>query len=559
MDNNTIPIERKKKLDKLFECLSVIAEDTHVYLCDMKYNYSKWSKTLVETFGLPSEYMIDAGTIWEEHIHPDDRQVYHDGIESIFAGESAGHDMQYRACKPNGEYEVCTCRGIVIEDEEGNLEYFGGSIRNHSEQRQIDTLTGLRNQYGFFEDLSYYINNHIEITILLVGIGRFAKINELYGYKIGNLILQKAGRSIMQFIGNKGKTYRLDGTKFAVISTTKKPEEMIESYDELRQNMLRGIRIDDDNIILEMFAGMIHLDDFNTDDQTVYACLNFAFDESKETGHGEIVEFKGASGKDEKQSIEKLYTIRNSITHGFEGFYLLYQPIIEAKTEKIIGAEALLRWKNDEYGMVPPDSFIPILEKDTLFPALGEWILKTALEAALNFVKLLPNFVINVNLSYSQLEKGDFVEIVKSVIDSSRYPAEQLCLEITERCRLLDMGLLKNTMIQLKSDGIRIALDDFGTGFSSMGLVKSLPFDTIKIDRSFVQKIEEDEREKKLVNKFTEVASLYDAKVCVEGIETSGMADILRNYSVHSFQGYYYSKPVEEADIIKRIKEDYDI
>jgi len=123
-------------------------------------------------------------------------------------------------------------------------------------------------------------------------------------------------------------------------------------------------------------------------------------------------------------------------------------------------------------------------------------------------------------------------------------------MEITERCRLLDMYLLKNVIINLRGHGIKIALDDFGTGFSSIGLVKNFPFDTIKIDRSFVLRIEEDEKERELIKYFAGVASTFGAKVCVEGIETEGMIDILQQYNIQSFQGYYYARPLELRDFL---------
>ena len=132
------------------------------------------------------------------------------------------------------------------------------------------------------------------------------------------------------------------------------------------------------------------------------------------------------------------------------------------------------------------------------------------------------------------------------------FPPNHLCLEITERCRLLDEALLKNVITTLRAGGVRVALDDFGTGYSSIGLVKNLPFDTIKIDRAFIQKIEEDDKERKLVNNIANAAKIFDARVCVEGIETSGMRDILRKYGINSFQGYYYSKPIEIESIIAK-------
>ena len=205
----------------------------------------------------------------------------------------------------------------------------------------------------------------------------------------------------------------------------------------------------------------------------------------------------------------------------------------------------------DKYGMVPPDQFIPLLESDPLFPEIGEWIIREAIFAAKKIIKKVPEFVININLSYTQLEKHDFVDMVFRILDDLDYPADHVCFEVTERCRLLDIKLLKNVTAQLKSRGILIALDDFGTGFSSVGLVKELPFDIIKIDRGFVTKIEEEDAERELMRYFAGVASLFGAKVCVEGVETAGMRDILQRFAVESFQGYYYAKPLGLDDILK--------
>ncbi len=194
--------------------------------------------------------------------------------------------------------------------------------------------------------------------------------------------------------------------------------------------------------------------------------------------------------------------------------------------------------------MVPPDQFIPILESDPLFPELGDWILRESVLAAKQILNQYPGFVINVNLSYSQLEKPGFVDRVLTILKEAGYPPEHLCLEVTERCRLLDLQLLKNAVINFKSRGVQVALDDFGTGFSSIGIIKEIPFDIIKIDRSFVTKIEASKIDRQLIGNIAGLAFICGAKVCAEGIETAGMRDILKNYHVESFQGYYYAKPL---------------
>ena len=159
-------------------------------------------------------------------------------------------------------------------------------------------------------------------------------------------------------------------------------------------------------------------------------------------------------------------------------------------------------------------------------------------------MKRYPGFVINVNLSYTQMEKPDFVDMVLRILNDLDYPPEHLCLEVTERCRLLDVELLKNVVVNLKSRGVLVALDDFGTGFSSISILKEIPVNTIKIDRSFVRRIEEKDIDRMTVRSIVDLASVFSAKVCVEGIETEGMRDILRRYHVESFQGYYYAKPL---------------
>jgi PAS domain S-box-containing protein len=141
----------KKVVDELFKSYVLVAEGADVYVCDVKYDYSRWSKSAVDFYGLPSEYMVGAGDIWMEHIHPADRDKYRDDIAALFKGESETHDMQYRAMDKEGNYNVCTCRGTVMRDLEGTPRFFAGVIRNQTIGGFIDRLTGLKNQRAFLE------------------------------------------------------------------------------------------------------------------------------------------------------------------------------------------------------------------------------------------------------------------------------------------------------------------------------------------------------------------------------------------------------------------------
>ena len=410
---------------------------------------------------------------------------------------------------------------------------------------------GIRNQYGFFEDLQSNLNRHQSMKVFMIGINKFTEVNEVYGYHFGNRVLQECARFIYDIVGNDGSVYRIDGAKFAVITGVASVEKITQSYETARNYFRSKFVVDGVELVLELNAALLQVPNFDIDTTTIFTCLNFAYTESKTRRQGDLVEFYNDLNDQKRSRLEKLNAIRASIPHGYSGFFLLYQPVVDAKTEHLIGGEALLRWKNDEYGVVPPDHFISLLEADPLFPQLGEWILRRAIDAGKQIMERYPDFAINVNLSYTQLEKPDFCDMVFSVLSETGYPAEHLCLEITERCRLLDINMLKNALVSLKSRGVKIALDDFGTGFSSVGLIKTLPFDIIKIDRTFVQQIEKDDMERELIQHFSGLASTFGAKVCVEGVETDGMRDILQKFHVQSFQGYFYAKPLPLDEFLR--------
>ena len=195
-----------------------------------------------------------------------------------------------------------------------------------------------------------------------------------------------------------------------------------------------------------------------------------------------------------------------------------------------------------------------MLEQDALFPELGRWILKTALIAANKFREYVPTFVMNVNLSYTQLEQEGFVGDVLQLLEETGLPPENLCLEITERCRLLDVNMLAGIVTLLRQKGIKVAIDDFATGFSSLGVIRAFAVDTIKIDRSFVKDIEKSEADRITVRFISEVATGFNADVCAEGVENSNMREWLNKYNISKLQGYHYSKPIEYEQFIEYLE-----
>ena len=547
-----IPKDRKRLLDQLFESYSIVSEGADVFLCDMRYDYSRWSKATVDFFNLDSEYMFNAGQTWEEHVHPEDRDVYRKSIADIFSGAINGHDMQYRACDGQGRYYMCTCRGIILRDAEGKPEYFGGAIRNQTIGGGIDALTGLGNQMSFFKEISLCLEKHVPINIVMYGPTHFSRVNDLYGYDFGNMLLQHVARYLFEAYRNVGNVYRLDGIRLALVTKSLTMEQLSEQYEVFRTRLKEGFPFDGEHIDMPINAGALALNRFDIDKDTLYSCLTQAYYQSKNDYQGAFREFNNDPRSQKRYQIDLINKIRKDVHEGCKNFHLYYQPVVDSETGQLKGAESLIRWIDDDGTVVPPNDFIPVLENDALFPALGEWIMFTAMKEGKKFLEKYPDFVLNVNLSYAQLQDESFTFRVNKCLKTTGYPARNLCLEITERCRLIDISRLQSLNDELQLEGIKFAIDDFGTGFSSLGLLKDLSINILKVDRQFILNVESDKKQLDLVSVISKLAKVYGCTTCVEGVETKGMESALRTCNVDSFQGYYYSKPLPYSEFLTK-------
>ncbi len=539
--------------DKIFEAFSATAKGSYIYLCDMWTDMSRWSKSAVDYFGLPGEYMEDAGTIWAQHIHPEDRRRYQEDIDAVFSGRKKNHELEYRAMDKNGNYVVCTCSGVIIEDEAGNPEFFAGTITNRGTIENIDPTTNLYNLYEFLNALRLLRERGKKYRVLLVGFKHFSDVNDLYGYSFGNEAM-KLFVSIMQNdLMDKGKVFRMDGTRFAVLTTELRVDDLKNYYLRLQEKAKNHLTVQENNVSLALCGGLVVVEDCQISEHAIHAAARYALNVSKNERHGELWIVENDDVDKNKKTVELINVLKSSIIEECSGFYLCYQPVVSPQTGKMTGAEALLRWNREPYGEISPGQFIPWLEKDSAFFDLGNYVLRQAMLDGKEFLKDHPDMIINVNLSYAQLERSEFRNTLVGFLLSTGFPPEHLCLELTERCRLLDMNFLRNEIIFLKSYGIKIALDDFGTGFSSLNLLRELPIDYIKIDRGFVSEIENNKADQSIVKAVMTCARELDIGVCVEGIENERLRDYLQNYSAQGYQGYYYSKPVTKEEF-KRLE-----
>lgn len=536
---------------QIFSAIADTSERRYVFMCNMRTNVSRWSKSAVEYFGLPGEYMYDAGSIWEEHVHPDDRTIYKEQIDDVFCGKSEGHYFEYRAKNKVGEYVTCTCIGKVLKGQDGKPDIFAGTIENHGIMDNVDATTNLYNIYEFGNKVHFGSTSGKNISVLMLGINHFSDINDIYGYDMGNVVLKTLAESFLDAVHHKGSVFRMDGARFAFYFEEKDKEWVTQFYEELKRSVRKQQMLEGKPITITFSAGAVMLGE-NTDVHSIMTGLSYALSLSKHDKHGELVFFDTDTMGNGKRNLELLETLRHCVLHDCKGFYLNYQPIIGVENENIIGMEALLRWRDEQFGEVPPGVFIPWLENDACFYDLGNWILERACTEAKPIVEKCPEFIVNVNVAYPQMERIGFLEALSKILHKVGFPAKNLCIELTERCRTLEQGYLTKQIKEIKEMGIKVALDDFGTGFSSLNVLSYLPVDTLKIDRGFVAGIEEKVANQVIVRSVAQCANELGVKVCVEGIEDRALADFLKPYGPGSYQGYYFSRPISIDTLIEK-------
>lgn len=543
--------------NRIFTAFSETSARRYIYVCNLATNVSRWSKNAVDYFGFEGEYIYDFGSSWEALIHPDDVEIYRKDISAFFAGKKKNHYAEYRVRNAEGEYVFVTCRGIILKGENGESDLFAGTLINHGVADFVDPVTGLYNNYKFMQTKKELIRAKQHMHILMIGLNNFGDINYTYNFFFGNTILNQFSNKIRSLMNEDSTLYRMDGPKFAIICKDSSNEAIEELYANI-QEMSKHFTTDENiDIPLMISGGAIEINDFNVTEQSIYGCLSHAYADSKYKNHSELVFYDTSLQSTYREALNLLTALRQSIANDCEGFYLNFQPLINPSNNEIIGAEALLRYKDKDFGEVSPGKFIPLLEEDACFFDLGTWILKQALTEGKNFLKYNPNLVIDVNLSYTQISQARFRDVLVDVLDETQFPVKNLCLELTESCRDLDVTLLREEVMFYRSLGIKVAVDDFGTGTSCLALLRDIPVDCLKLDQSFVLNLPNNTIDQYIIDAFVQCANNLKINICLEGVENKFIRSLVEKYKVGMHQGFLYSRPVSISKYLELLQNKY--
>ncbi len=536
-------------IDRFYDTLAVTSKSQYVYIYDINKDFARWSANAVDFFGLSGVYIEGAYEEWKKHIHPDDLEPHDRVIKEAFKGGPLPPTYEYRARNANGEYTICSCKGAVIKDYTGRPSFYACFITNKGTVGSDDPITHLPTQFQLLNTMAQYRKENKRFILMMVNFMDFGTLNRQFGYMFGNSVLATFASQFQEEINGRGEVFRGTGTSFAVVTNVMTLENCRRSYARLQTFCKDKINIDDRNASIDIAGGIVVCDDLTVDEHAVFSGAVYAMKNSAAEHGGELVVLHDDDGDKHRAEIKLLNAVRESILHGYDGFYLNYQPIISAADSSIVGMEVLIRWNKEPYGEVSPARFIPLIEQDGVFYNLGNWVLSRALKETLPIVKNRKGFFVNVNLGFMQLDKSDFRMALLEIIRSCDYPGTSLCLEISGTNGGMSRDHLKSQVNFIKSCGVKIAVDV--ENFAALDMAKNLPVDIIKLGSNLAMNIGRDRVGLYMMESAILFASRMNIKSCVSGIEDEATAERIRNIKADYLQGYYYSKPVSIQDFSK--------
>ncbi len=414
-------------------------------------------------------------------------------------------------------------------------------------QETHDPLTGLPNRTLAMDRLEHAIaaaaRGEKMVVAMLAVLDDLNKINDTLGYQGGDTVIVEFCRRILSAVRDADTVARVGGNEFLVIVSNVDSPTLAETMarrilDECR----RGFQVENQEVFLTARIGMTAYPTDGTDPFLLVRNAHAATVRSDERGGNSIRFFTPAMDADSQRRLR----IESSLQRAIERneLKLHYQPIVAADGRRIVGAEALLRWRHPEMGAVPPDQFIPVAEASDLILPLSEWVLATACRDARPWLRHHPEFRLAVNFSPRQFKRRDLIDSICGTLAELDFPADRLEVEVTERLMMGRTGNAKGHLDAMRQRNISISIDDFGTGYSALSYLQHHVFDTIKIDRSFVSNIGASHGTRSLVAAIIEMARAMRMKVIAEGVETAAQASMLAEMGCGMMQGFLLGRPM---------------
>jgi len=521
-------------------------------------------------FGYRSAEMPPTIEGWRERVHPDDLARVDARLAAFFASDEVEWQDSYRFRRGDGGWAHVLDRGRLVRGDTGQpLRMVGGMVdttRQHEIQETLreregrlawqsshDDLTGLLNRSGLLAALEHVIGGPrgCPVSLLYLEIDDFNLINDSMGHEVGDEVLKLVAARLRANVEAPDCVGRVAGSEF--LAVLRPGAEAVEAQAaRLLQSLALPVEALGTLHYLRINAGLAHCPEHGRTPERLFRNAGLATHEARRRGQHQLVaytpEFDRAAG-DRLQLVSRLHEAIEK-----NEFELFFQPLYEIATRRPLGMEALVRWRHPERGLVPPGEFIPVCEDSGLIVPLGRWVLR---EAARHHARLReagwPALSIAVNVSALQFLSGELRHDVPALIAEFALPPGFLELELTESLVMENPEGVIATMRELRGHGVQISIDDFGTGYSSMGYLHRLPVDKLKIDRSFVDGVEDNAHNAAICESILALARSFGLKVIAEGVETEAQLSWLRARSCDEAQGFLLARPLPFAEVLSKL------
>ncbi|MFO1110656.1 MAG: EAL domain-containing protein [Bradyrhizobium sp.] len=555
-ERNRLEQERDRNYAFLSQILDhipsqITVKDVH----DRRYVLA--NRVAAEQFGVPREQILGktAADIFPPLsavvIAADDDEVLLSGSlfkdEHVWESQALGH-------------RYITSTRIGIRDNNGDVRYIVNVVNDVTERRRAhekiahlahyDPLTDLPNRVLFREQMArelQKVSRGEQFALLYIDVDEFKGINDSLGHHIGDELLKAVAARLKGCIRDGDLIARLGGDEFAVIQTSiKGVNDVLDFVTRIREAIRQPFQCLGHHLSCDASVGIALAPQDGTELDQLIKNADLAMYGAKADGRRTYRFFEPAMDAGAKARLAMEQDLRHALING--GFEIHYQPVVDLKSDRVTGCEALVRWRHPERGMVSPATFIPVAEDTGLIVELGEWVLRTACAEAATW----PEHVrLAVNVSPVQLREPTLALKIAAALASSGLPADRLEIEITEAVLIHDDIAALAILHELKAVGVRIALDDFGTGYSSLSYLKRFPFDKIKIDRSFITDMTENSGSSVIVQAVVNIAASCDMTTVAEGVETPQQKELLRVLGCTQMQGFLFSSAKPGAEVRK--------
>ncbi len=546
--------------------LAVRGANDGIWDWDLLSNHVYYSPRWREMLGYQDREIGSTLEEWLNRVHPEDIERLRLILKAHVEGTTDQLETEYRVLHKDGSYRWMLCRGLTVRGNEGTANRMAGSQtdvtdRKYAEEKLLhdafyDLLTGLPNRALFKDHLSLAVERgkrkvDYMYAVLFLDLDRFKDVNDSLGHSVGDDLLVSVAKKLEQRMRTTDTIARFGGDEFVILLEDLQDVDNASQVAEwILSELSEPFIFNNREVYINASIGIVINSIAYLRADEVLRDADIAMYSAKARGKGRYVIFDPAMREDILNRTELEHDLRKAIDQ--DQLRVHYQSIVSLKSQQVVGVEALVRWEHPRRGLVPPGDFIPLAEETDLIVSIDRWVMREACRQLSQWKEKIPQakeLTVSVNLSTKHVSKEDLVEYVESVLEETGLQPSDLKLEITERAILEKSEITDAVFDRLRENGIQLQIDDFGTGYSALSYLSNFPINALKIDRSFIRTMVEDDNNSKIVQAILMLSQRLNVGVIAEGVETQTLFDHLNELGCEYGQGYFISKPQDPEHV----------